>query len=255
VTRPRLLLVPTITELEWLVKPLLEEWADVASYDAPGVGDEPAVDGPLFDTVARRGLEELDRRRWADCVVVADEFGGASAVRLAQRRPAAVRGLALGHACLSFRRSGERAPINAGVFTGFMQLIRVDYRAFIREDLKIWDPRRAGHPGPAFDIEELADRWIERVPQELAETIVEQLEAELESIGEVGSALRSLRVPLLLVQHVGCVAFTAEGYEDAVAAFPEASTLRVPTGPNVSPEFAAALRTFCEGRPAKLREG
>jgi pimeloyl-ACP methyl ester carboxylesterase len=243
--RPRLLLVPTITELEWLIRPLLEEWTEVAAYDAPGVGGEPAIDGPLFDGVARRGLEELDRRQWERCVVVADEFGAVSAVRLAQQRPELVLGLALGHACLSFRRGGERPSVNPGVFTAFMQLIRVDYRSFIREDLKIWDPRRAGHAGPDFDLEELADRWIERVPQELAEAIADRLEAELEGLGDFEPALRSLGVPLLFAQHQGCVAFTAEGFEDAVAAFPEASIVRVPTGPNVSPEFAEALRQFC----------
>jgi pimeloyl-ACP methyl ester carboxylesterase len=245
VSRPRLLLVPTITELEWLVRPLLEEWAEVAAYDAPGVGGEPAIDGPIFDAVARRGLEELDRRQWEGCVVVADELGAASAIRLAQQRPELVRGLALGHACLSFRRSGERPTVNPGVFTAFMQLIRVDYRSFIRENLKIWDPRRAGHPDPAFDLEELADRFIERVPQELAETIADRLEAELDGLGDFEPALRSLGVPLLLAQHQGCVGFTAEGFEDAIAAFPEASSVRVPTGPNLSPEFAAALREFC----------
>ena len=34
----RVLLVPTVTEVEWKIKPLLEEWADVASFDAPGSG-------------------------------------------------------------------------------------------------------------------------------------------------------------------------------------------------------------------------
>jgi hypothetical protein len=76
--RPRLLLVPQLTELEWLNKPLLEEWADVASYDAPGVGagSDDAPSGS--DAVAQRGLEELERRGWDRCVVVSDEFGVAS---------------------------------------------------------------------------------------------------------------------------------------------------------------------------------
>ena len=39
-TRPRLLLVPLLTELEWdPIRAQLEEWADVASYDLPGVGE------------------------------------------------------------------------------------------------------------------------------------------------------------------------------------------------------------------------
>ena len=41
--RPRVLLVPTLTEVEWKIRPLIEEWAEVASFDAPGVGDEPAT--------------------------------------------------------------------------------------------------------------------------------------------------------------------------------------------------------------------
>ena len=41
-SRPRLLLVPSFTELKWGVLPLLEEWADVATFDMPGVGEQPA---------------------------------------------------------------------------------------------------------------------------------------------------------------------------------------------------------------------
>ena len=36
--RPRLLLVPSFTELEWGIRPELEEWAEVVSFDCPGVG-------------------------------------------------------------------------------------------------------------------------------------------------------------------------------------------------------------------------
>jgi hypothetical protein len=39
--RPRLLLVPEFTELEWVIRPKLAEWAEVATYDPPGVGGEP----------------------------------------------------------------------------------------------------------------------------------------------------------------------------------------------------------------------
>src|SRR5947199_229500 len=38
--RPRLLLIPSFTELEWTIRPALEEWADVASFDTPGVRGE-----------------------------------------------------------------------------------------------------------------------------------------------------------------------------------------------------------------------
>jgi hypothetical protein len=75
--------------------------------------------------------------------------------------------------------------------------------------------------------------------------IVERLEPELQAVGDLEPGLRRLDVPLLFAQHEGCVAFTSEGFEDAVAAFPEARTLRVPVGPNLSPEFADELRAFC----------
>lgn len=241
--RPRILLVPSITELEWLVRPLLEEWADVASYDPPWLGPEPPRDQLLFDIVAERGLEEIDHRDWRSCLVAADEFGIASALRLATARPQVVKGLALGHACLSFRRTGDRPPLNPDVFAAFMQLLRVDYRSFVRQNLQIWDPRRAtGSSG--FDPDELADRWLERVPQERMQAIVDRFEPELQAVGDLEPALRGLRVPLLFAQHEGCVTFTSEGFNDAVAAFPEARALRVPVGPSMSREFADEMRRF-----------
>ena len=39
---PRLLLVPQLTQIEWTIEPDLEQWAEVASFDPPGVGNEPA---------------------------------------------------------------------------------------------------------------------------------------------------------------------------------------------------------------------
>jgi len=38
---------------------------------------------------------------------------------------------------------------------------------------------------------------------------------------------------------------TDEGFEDAAARLPEASTVVVPDGPTASPAFAQALRDFC----------
>jgi hypothetical protein len=37
-SRMRTLLAPALTELEWLVNLQLEQWADVASFDAPARG-------------------------------------------------------------------------------------------------------------------------------------------------------------------------------------------------------------------------
>jgi pimeloyl-ACP methyl ester carboxylesterase len=247
VERPRLLLIPAATELEWLSKPLLEEWAEAASFDPPWVGGELPEEG-LPEAVARRGLGEVDRLGWERYVVVGDELGVPAAILVAQARPHAVRGLALGHACLSFRQSGERAPINREVWAGFLQLIKVDYRSFVRANVQIWDPRRSVGEGP-LDEDELVERWIERIPEETAIVLAERFVTEVEAAGDWEDELRELDVPFLFAQHQGCVATSAEGFEDAVAAFPEAEVARCPVSPSASPEFAHALQDFCSRLP------
>ena len=57
--------------------------------------------------------------------------------------------------------------------------------------------------------------------------------------------LRALGKPLLLAQHAGCLVETEEGFEDAVAAFPDAPAIRCDGACASSPDFAEALREFC----------
>jgi hypothetical protein len=83
---------------------------------------------------------------------------------------------------------------------------------------------------------------VERIPMELAQTAWETSVREDEPIDEL---LRSLNVPLLLAKHEGCLVASDEGFEDAVAAFPDARTVAVSEAPSVSSEFAQALRAFC----------
>jgi hypothetical protein len=52
-------------------------------------------------------------------------------------------------------------------------------------------------------------------------------------------------MPLLLVRHEGCLMFTPEGYEDAVAALPEAARATTTDKPTVDPAFSEILREFC----------
>jgi pimeloyl-ACP methyl ester carboxylesterase len=231
--RPRLLLVPLLTEIEWLIKPELEEWAEVASFDAPGVGDEPPAE--TFDryAIARRGLDELDRRGWDSCVVVADGSAIATALRLARARPESVEALALGHARLSDDTEGERAPRNGEIIEAVGQLLRVDYGNFVRYGLV-----QATH-GSIGD--ELARQMLERVPEDIGKAAWEIAAQESERFEPI---LRGLDVPLLLAKHEGCLGNTDEGFEDAVAAFPRAQTVSVPEAPSVSAEFATALRSF-----------
>jgi pimeloyl-ACP methyl ester carboxylesterase len=236
VSRPRLLLVPEFTEVEWgSIRPQLEKWAEVASYDPPGVGDEP--ESETFDRAAivQRGLEELDRRGWEHCFVASDSWGIASAVQLAVVRPGSVDGLALGHAKLSFKREGPRAPLNAGVFTALTELVEKDHEEFLRHGA-------VQATGGSID-EAQAERMIKRFPRELMQRGWEMITRDDVEIGEL---LARLDCPLLFAKHEGCLGSTDEGFEDAAAAFPQAETIAVTDAPLTSQAFAEALREFSE---------
>ena len=235
--RPRLLLVPEFTELEWdAIRPRLEDWAEVASYDPPGVGDEPRAERLDRGAIVERGLNELDRLGWDECFLATDSWGNPSALLLALARPGAILGIALGHAKLSNRRDGERAPITGAVHDALTELIRTDHEAFIRHGI-------AQATGGSIS-EELAERMIERIPHDLLLSGWEMITADDVEIGEL---LDQLNCPLLFAKHVGCLGSTDEGFEDAAAAFPEAKTVAVEDAPLSSEEFADAIQEFCEG--------
>jgi hypothetical protein len=242
--RPRLLLVPSQTELYWLIRPLLAEWADVASYDPPGVGREPSVEGPILDAIASRGLAELENRNWTRCVVVSD-VTGVAAITLARIARGRVAGLALGHATLSYRRHGPRASLNPEVEAAGKQMMEVDYRGSVRQEVGIWDPRR----GPTTSEQPpdwLVDRIVQRLPAATAIALSNAFDDEAEAAGDLEPTLRALGLPLLLAKHQDCVSHTDEGFDDAVAAFPDADTVVCSVRPSASKEFAIALREFCE---------
>jgi pimeloyl-ACP methyl ester carboxylesterase len=231
--RPRLLLIPEITEVQWSIKLRLEEWADVASYDPPGIGTEPAATEPTRGAVVGRGLLELDRLGWDRFFVVADGWGIPSGVAIASERADSLAGLVLTHASLNHSTEGERPAVSPEVYAALTQLIRQDATAFIRH-------AAAQVTGGSVD-EELADKILERVP---TDDMIVAWEA-LTSGEEYADALLGLKCPMLLVRHEGCLMSTEEGFEDAVAALPEAQTLSVSDAPPTSAEFAEALRRFC----------
>src|SRR5688572_11587279 len=221
--RPQILLVPSWSEVQWAIKPRLEDWADVASYDPPGVGTEPAAEGSLPEAIVTRGAAEIERRGWTECIVAGDDFGAVIATLIAAVERPRVVGLALGHACLTHRLDGPRPTMSVEVREMTRRLLDIDFRSFIRQDVGIWDSR----PGYAVDsADELVDALVERVPREFAMRLVDELEA---GIGEAGGSLepflRELGLPLLLAQHAGCILFTPYGFEDFVAAFPDAATV------------------------------
>jgi hypothetical protein len=233
-TQPRLLLLPGYCELEWVIRPQLEEWAEVAVFDAPGVGGEATQGIYGTSAVAERAAAEVDRLGWQSCVVAADEFAIAAAVKFTTRHRDAVDGLALGHACLSFSPDAESPAINEDMRAAFTQVAKLDDRTFMRHLTQITQ---------GFYGEELADRMLARIPSGVAQGYV------LENMSDPGDwiegALRELGKPLLLAEHDPCLLFTKAGYEAAASAFPESMRVSCREKPTVSPAFAEALRQFC----------
>jgi pimeloyl-ACP methyl ester carboxylesterase len=240
VARPRILVCPQFTELEWVIAPDLEEWAEVATFDAPGVGEEPIPGGDVAaldrEMVVQRALEELRRRDWDSYFVAGDAYGTATAIRVAMANPEPVLGLALGHASLDYEAEGERPAVNGELNAAMTQLLRTDYDSFVRYGITQFTQG-------GFD-EEKAGEMVERLPRmEIAARVWEMHVARREQIGEM---LKGLDKPVLLGEHDGCLLFTREGYEDVVAAFPESHQVSVQATSAASHEFAAALHEFCE---------
>src|SRR5262245_31500852 len=236
---PRVLLCPQIAELEWAIARQIAEWAEVATFDAPGVGSEPVPDdADLIDrqNVVRRALQEVDRLGWDSYFVVGDAWGSATAVQVAARRPEPVRGVALGHAALHYRSDGARPAGNGEVVAAMTQLLRTDYDSFVSYGITQFTQG-------GFD-EELSARMVERFPpNDIAARVWEMNVMRAEPIGDL---LIGLEKPLLFSKHEGCLVFTAEGYEDAIAAFPDAQRVEMHKPSGASEEFADGLREFCE---------
>ena len=242
--RPQLLLVPSWSEVQWAIKPQLEEWADVASYDPPGVGAEPAAKGSLPEAIVMRGAAEIEARGWDRCIVVGDDFGSVSATLVAAAQRPCVTGLALGHACLEYRLEGSRPTMIPDLIDMGRRLLDIDFGAFIRQDVGVWDSR-ADYSAESAD--DLVEELVKRVPREFALRLMHDLETGIADAGaSLAPFLRELDLPLLLAEHKDCVMFTHYGYEDFVAAFPGAATLATPESPCLSAEFAGALREFAE---------
>jgi hypothetical protein len=227
----RLFLVPQWTSAEWTIWPLLEEWAEVASYEpADSVEGGPVSRDRLVDA----GLEALDGLGWDRFFVVGDTFGTATAVRMAGSRREGLQGLALGHACLDWGMDGERAPLNREVFAAMSQLISQDAASFVRYG--ITQLTQGGYD------EDVARQMVDRVPPGQLQEAWEIIRDHPEPIGDM---LRALDAPLLLAKHEGCLMFTDAGFEDVGAAFPSARTVEVRRPPSADDEFAGALREFC----------
>jgi pimeloyl-ACP methyl ester carboxylesterase len=240
VSRPRILLCPQFTEVEWAIVPQLSDWAEVATFDAPGVGEEEPAEGGMDElvrsAVVDRALREVDGQGWDSYFVAGDAWGTATAVRIAAARPDQVLGIAIGHATVDYSSEGERPAVNGELVAAMTQLLSSDYDSFVRYGLTQFTQG-------GFD-EDTARRMVERFPRmETASRVWEMLVARPEPIGEM---LAQLEVPMLFAKHDGCLVFTPEGFEEVASAFPDATTVSVQTACSASEEFADALRGFCE---------
>jgi hypothetical protein len=223
--------MPQWTDAEWTIRPLLEEWAEVGTCD-PALAAEhgPVTRRSLVDV----GLRRLDELGWRSFFIASDTFGTATAARIARDRRDSVEGIAIGHACPSWDLEGDRAPLRKELWEAMAQLMRQDVDSFIRYGITQLTQG-------AFD-EDVARQMVERVPADNLEAVWMLVRDEHEPIGEL---LAEADRPLLLAKHEGCLMFTDEGFDDIVAAFPDARTIAAERPPCADERFARALREFC----------
>jgi hypothetical protein len=231
--RPRLLLVSGVCELEWQIKPELESWADVISLEPPGVGESPGEWG--IDAAGERALELADEAGWSDFVLATDGWGSWYLPGILAMRSEALAGLAVGHAALTNRMEGDRPVRNAAVWAVLAEMIGKGREQFAPFAITQFTSDGIDEP--------LADEMINRVPIPVFEAMIEEGGAAEYDLRE---SLKALDVPILLGQHKGCLLYTDEGYEDAVAEFPEARRCATEKMCSADPAYASALREFCE---------
>jgi pimeloyl-ACP methyl ester carboxylesterase len=209
----------SISPLEWTIRPDIEAWADVA--------------------VVSRGLslaDELDRLDWESCVVVGDEWGGLTAIELAESAPDQVRGFAFGHACL-YEPGARHKDVEPEIWAAYKSFALLDYRAFARALTQV--------TGGSYG-DEIVEQLIEDVPQDQLTRYFAEFEDKLDNGAGVEQRLRSLNVPMLFARHAECLMWTKQGFDSAIATFPDAVAVAVEQKPSVSAEFERALREFCE---------
>jgi pimeloyl-ACP methyl ester carboxylesterase len=222
--------------------PQLSEWAEVATFDAPGVGDEPIPDDDLTRLnralVVQRALQEVERLEWDSYFVVGDAWGTATAVLVAAARPAPVLGLALGHASLNYETGGQQPAVNGELAAAMTQLLRTDYDSFVRYGITQFTQG-------GFD-EETTARMVARFPRaNIAAQIWEMHVREAEPVGRL---LAALRKPLLLAKHDGCLVSRPRDTTARLLLFPTRVSPASRRRRRASDEFADALRDYCEAR-------
>ncbi len=193
-------------------------WAEVASFDVP-------ADNPV--DAARARLDELG---WDECTLVVDGYAQALGVEIALHDPRRFPAVAVGHAAPRYTAEPPRPTLHPEVVAAATQLLESDYMAFWRAVTQI---TQGGMP------DAWVERWAGSVPKERAREFFFGV-AEDEPLA--CERLTDFPGQLLLAQHVDCVLWTAEGFEDAVAALPAARVIRCKEIPVFDPAFGEALR-------------
>ena len=224
----RILWVPSLAAVESeAFREAVKDWARVESFDLPGTGSIEAAVAVAAAKVAQLG--------WDTYAIAGESYAQAVAGELAAAQAERVEAVALGHATARFVVEGDRAAVNPAVFQALRQMLDTDYMSFARAITQV--------SGGAI-TDEAMDAFVAAVPQHLARTWMTTL---VENRPVMAAGLRDIDVPVLLAEHRGCFMWTREGFEDAVAAVPQATALTCELPPTLDPRFQGALRELIAG--------
>jgi hypothetical protein len=227
-----LLLISGVCELEWQIRGELEDWAEVASLDPPGVGASPGPWSP--QAASARALAVVEERGWSDFALVVDAWGAWYLPGILDHRSEDVTAVALGHAALSAEMGGDRPVRRLAIWDALTELVAQGQEQFASSTIA-----QLTRDGIS---EKLAKRIMERMP---VETFEAMLEGGRDVDVDLGPPLRELDVPLLLAKHEDCLLYTDEGFADAVEALPGARTCVTEKACPADEGFAAAVRSLC----------
>jgi len=197
---------------------VVSDWAEVASFDVPA------------ERAAQAACARLDELGWDDCTLVVDGYAQALGVEIALQDPARIRAVAVGHAAPRFNIQPPRPALHPDVVAVASRLLESDYMAFWRAVTQL---TQGGMP------DAWVERWAASVPEERARAVFFGI-AETEP--PACELLADFDGQLVLAQHVDCVLWTAEGFEDAVATLPHARVVRCKEIPVFDAAFGEALR-------------
>jgi hypothetical protein len=214
---------------------LAAEWADVESFDTPGVGSRREEQPGGVPGAAAAAAERLDELGWDRCAVVCDSHAQAAGIELTLSEPGRVGAIFVSHAAARYSATGPRPALNPSVHEAAGRLLETDYRSFARAITQM----SQGEMGDDF-----VERWYELVPRQAA---ARMLLGMAETEPELVRRLAGTQIPVVLGRHKGCVVWTEEGFQDAVEAVPAARTVVCDGIPARDPRFLAEVREISAG--------